>query len=103
MWKQIVFIILLFLFLILTIWQHSWWTLSIGLSVSGVLGCIGRIFNLSWTPTTQIIFLAGFLVFSVTQIYISKLDNNYLNLQLQAEKQKIIELENSRDGRPEDN
>ncbi len=103
MWKQIVFVILLFLFLILTIWQHSWWTLSIGLSVSGILGYIGRIFNLSWTPTAQIILLTGFLVFSVTQIIITKLDKNYLYLQLQAEKQKIIELENSRHGRPEDN
>jgi 1,4-dihydroxy-2-naphthoate octaprenyltransferase len=103
MWKQIVFIILLLLFLILTIWQHSWWILSIGLSVSGVLGYIGRTFNLSWTPTAQIILLTGFLVFSVTQIIITKLDKNYLYLQLQAEKQKIIELENSRYGRPEDN
>jgi hypothetical protein len=96
MWKQIVFIILLFLFLILTIWQHSWWTLSIGLSVSGVLGYIGRTFKLSWTPTAQIILLTGFLFFAATQIVITKLDNNYLNLQLQAEKQKIIELEITR-------
>ncbi len=103
MWKQIVFIILLFLFLILTIWQHSWWTLSIGLSVSGILGYIGRIRNFSWTSTAQIILLTGLLVFSVTQILITRLDKTYLYLQLQAEKQKIIELENARDGRPEDN
>jgi len=103
MWKQILFIILLSMFLVLNIWQHSWWILSIGLSVSGVLGYIGRVSNFGWTTTAQIIFLAGFLVLSVTQIMITKLDKNYLNLQLQAEKQKIIELENMRDGRQDDN
>lgn len=103
MWKQIVFIILLFLFLILTIWQHSWWTLTIGLSVSGLLGYIGRVSSFGWTSIAQIIFLAGLTVFSVTQIIITKLDKNYLYLQLQAEKQKIIELEITRHERPKDN
>ena len=93
MWKHIVFIILLFLFLILTIWQHSWWILSIGLLVLGALGYIERILNFKWSSRAQIILLTGFLAFSVTQIIITQLDNNYINLQIQSEKQKVLELE----------